>query len=171
MRVELGGMTVGFDDRGRGTPLLLVHAFPLDRRMWEALAHGLAHEARVVTIDVRGMGESEGTGTVEEFADHAATDLAHAIASFQSAVGIAGALAALRDRPDSTDRLAEIKVPATVIVGSEDHLTPPDEARKLAAAIPGAELVEISGAGHAANLDAPEAFLEAVRGLLRRVKA
>jgi 3-oxoadipate enol-lactonase len=72
--------------------------------------------------------------------------------------GVARALEAMRARPDSTPRLGEIRVPVLVVVGEEDTLTPPSEARKIADAVPGARLVVLSGAGHLANLEAPEAF-------------
>jgi pimeloyl-ACP methyl ester carboxylesterase len=54
------------------------------------------------------------------------------LASAQKPAGIIAALKALRDRPDATASLANIKVPALVIVGHDDSLTPPDVARRLA---------------------------------------
>ncbi|MBL8056365.1 MAG: alpha/beta fold hydrolase, partial [Anaerolineales bacterium] len=76
--------------------------------------------------------------------------------------GIVSALAALRDRPDSTPRLAEITVPTLVIHGTDDQLIPPAEAEKMAAGIPGAALRLIAGAGHLLNLEQPAAFNAAV---------
>lgn len=58
------------------------------------------------------------------------------------------------DFPD----FASIAVPTLVIVGSEDRIAPPAAARAIAAAIPGAGLVEIDGAGHISNIEAPDAF-------------
>src|SRR5262245_19020028 len=46
---------------GRGTvgpPLLLVHGFPLDHRMWRGQIDGLAGAARVVAPDLPGFGET-----------------------------------------------------------------------------------------------------------------
>lgn len=57
---------------------------------------------------------------------------------------------------------ASIAVPVLVIVGGEDRVAPPAVARAMAAAIPGARLVEIAGAGHLSNLEAPEAFSAAL---------
>ena len=86
-----------------------------------------------------------------------------------SVPGIAGALAAMRDRPDSTDLLATIDVPTLVVAGSEDELIPPSVAKDMTAAIPSAAVTVISGAGHIPSLEAPTAvsrviaeFLEAV---------
>lgn len=87
--------------------------------------------------------------------------------SAQSTGAIAGALRALRDCPDSTPSLAGIRVPTLVLVGSEDALTPPALSHALAAAIPGAKLETIAGAGHLSHLEQPDAFNAALRGFLR----
>jgi 3-oxoadipate enol-lactonase len=70
--------------------------------------------------------------------------------------GIAGALAAMRDRVDSTGLLATLDdVPTMVVVGEEDAMTPVDLARAMASAAPGARLEVISGAGHLPPMEAP----------------
>jgi pimeloyl-ACP methyl ester carboxylesterase len=63
--------------------------------------------------------------------------------------------------------LPEIRVPALVLVGSQDEpfLAASDY---MTHKIPGAEKVVIEGAGHAANLDQPDAFNAALRTFLRR---
>jgi pimeloyl-ACP methyl ester carboxylesterase len=66
------------------------------------------------------------------------------------------ALAAMRDRPDRSGDLASIKVPALVVVGDADAITPPDVAEKMAQAIPGAKLEVIRGAGHMSPMEQPE---------------
>ncbi len=64
----------------------------------------------------------------------------------------------LTQRDDRVMRLLpEIKVPSLVIVGSEDKPFL-NAADYMAAKIPGARKVVISGAGHAANIDQPETF-------------
>ncbi len=80
--------------------------------------------------------------------------------------GIAAALRAMAIRPDSTPQLASITVPTLIIVGAEDALTPPAEARAMHAAISGSRLIEIPGAGHLTNLEQPEAFNVAIRGFV-----
>ncbi len=77
MIARLHGVEIGWDDWGRGAPLLLFHAFPLDRRMWEAVARRVEHKVRVIAIDFRGLGESEGMGSIEEAADDGARLLDH----------------------------------------------------------------------------------------------
>lgn len=59
--------------------------------------------------------------------------------------------------------LAAIKVPVQIIVGAEDKLTPPAVSRKMAAAIPGARLLELENAGHLSNIEAPDAFNACIR--------
>jgi 3-oxoadipate enol-lactonase len=49
--------TLAFDDRGTGLPLVLLHAFPLDRRMFAPQA-ALADQFRIITPDFPGFGES-----------------------------------------------------------------------------------------------------------------
>jgi 3-oxoadipate enol-lactonase len=51
-------MVLARDERGEGPVLLLLHAFPLDRRLWEAQLEGLADRRRVVAVDLRGAGRS-----------------------------------------------------------------------------------------------------------------
>jgi pimeloyl-ACP methyl ester carboxylesterase len=80
--------------------------------------------------------------------------------------GIALALRAMAQRPDSSDLLPTISAPTLVIVGADDALTPPDEARRMQAAIPGSQLTVIPGAGHIANMEQPEAFSQALAGFL-----
>ena len=80
--------------------------------------------------------------------------------------GMVGALAAMRDREDSGPLLPKLKVPTLVIHGEEDQLIPVAEAKAMAAAIPGAELVIVPGAGHLPNLEQADAFNESVRDFL-----
>jgi pimeloyl-ACP methyl ester carboxylesterase len=71
-------------------------------------------------------------------------------------------LAAMRDRPDSTGFLLEIAIPTLVVVGEEDALTPPADSETMAAAIPGARLVKVAGAGHLSPMERPKAVAEAL---------
>ncbi len=73
--------------------------------------------------------------------------------------GIIGALAAMRDRPDSTDILPGLTgLPTLIVVGAEDVITPPGDSEAMAKAIPGARLAVVPGAGHLAPLEQPEEF-------------
>jgi 3-oxoadipate enol-lactonase len=72
--------------------------------------------------------------------------------------GVIGALKAMIDRPDSTPTLPTITVPTLVIVGEEDVLTPPKDARAMHEKIAGSRLELIRGAGHLSNVERPAAF-------------
>jgi pimeloyl-ACP methyl ester carboxylesterase len=263
MAQPVDGAGIAYDDEGRGHAILLFHAFPLARWMWEAQARALAPSFRVVRMDARGFGESapsEGALTMDAIADDGArlldrlgiegavvggcsmggyaalafarrhpgrlvglylqdtkappdTDEARAsrkalaarvLAEGASAAAesmlprllgetthrdrptvvarvrerilgarpeaIAAALGGLGAREDSRPTLRTIRVPTLVVVGEEDALTPPVEAEAMAAAIAGARLVRVPGAGHLANLEAPAAVNEALAAFLASLR-
>lgn len=87
----------------------------------------------------------------------------------QSTQAIRGAALRMMDRPDSFATLATLNVPALVIVGDEDSITPVEESKKMVAALPMAELVVVPRAGHLANLETPDAFNTALAGFLSRL--
>jgi len=84
-------------------------------------------------------------------------------------VGVCTAARAILSRRSTTSVLSGIKVPALVLVGADDALTPPDCARSLAQAIPGAELAVIPEAGHLSSLENPREFNRLLLDFLRRV--
>lgn len=85
-----------------------------------------------------------------------------------SPAGFRGALDAMIRRPDSTPDLATIDVPTLVVVGEQDAPSPPDVARAMHAAVPGADLAVVPGAGHLSNLEAPAAFNAALADFVGR---
>ena len=70
------------------------------------------------------------------------------------------------DAFDIRDRLGEIQVPALVIGGSEDQMTPPKYADYLEAHLRRARRVRIEGAGHMVHAERPREVNEAIRGFL-----
>ena len=72
--------------------------------------------------------------------------------------GCCEALATFDVRP----RLGAITAPTLVVTGEADPVAPPESGAELAAAIPGATHVVISGAAHIANVEHPDAFTEAL---------
>jgi pimeloyl-ACP methyl ester carboxylesterase len=80
--------------------------------------------------------------------------------------GIAAAQRGMAERPDATASLAQIDVPTLVIVGAEDQLTGPDEARTIAEAVRDARLVQVPGAGQLVNLEQPGPVNEALLDFL-----
>ncbi len=72
-------------------------------------------------------------------------------------------------RDDLLFRLPQIRVPTLVVVGEEDRPLPVWKSRRIADAIPGAELVVIPRAGHLASIENPEPVTEAVTRFLARL--
>jgi pimeloyl-ACP methyl ester carboxylesterase len=76
---------------------------------------------------------------------------------------IAGALAAMRDRPDSTPMLERISC-ATLVIGSdEDVLIPLVEVERMQRGIPRSRLVVLRDVGHLSSLEAPDQFSQALK--------
>lgn len=84
------------------------------------------------------------------------------------AAAVAWAQRAMARRPDSTATLREVGVPALVVVGDEDALSPVAAAQQMADALPKADLVTIPGAGHLSPVERPDAFAAAVLDWLPR---
>jgi pimeloyl-ACP methyl ester carboxylesterase len=80
---------------------------------------------------------------------------ARAIAAEQPITNLVATLQALGSRPDSRETASSLDVPALVIVGEKDVLTPPSEADELAELLPSAQLVRLPGAGHLTPLEQP----------------
>lgn len=250
-RFELvNGISLHYYDEGQGEPMLLIHGFPLSSELFQPQRAALLGRYRVITPDLRGMGQSDSTPaqtdySIDAYADDLAALLDHlgigqaivagmsmggyvlfsllrrhpnrvrgiilidtkagadteegkagrfnmieqarnegtgAIANamlpkmlteqtrneqpelvqfmrdMMAATpvdGIVGALYALANRIDSTPMLPTINVPALVLVGSDDPLTPPAVAQEMHSQIPKSQLVVIEGAAHAASIERP----------------
>jgi len=239
-------------------PLVLLHAFPLDARMWNAVREPLASHLRVITPDQRGLGrsplpesdreprlddaardvialldrldldrvvlggcsmggylamavlrlapervgglvfidtkatadtpeaaqtrldvavrvEQEGTAgwlaeanlpnllaesTREQRPD--VVETVREIIESQPLAGISWTALALRTRPDSLELLRDAGLPALVVVGDEDPITPVEAASAMVEAMPGATLVVLPGAGHLTPLEDPAGVVEAI---------
>ncbi|MFI5142521.1 MAG: alpha/beta fold hydrolase [Thermoanaerobaculales bacterium] len=81
---------------------------------------------------------------------------------------LAGCLAGMRDRPDSSALLASLDIPALVLVGAEDALTPPECAQAMAAKLPLAEMVVVPLAGHTPSVERPIPTAEVLMAFLRK---
>jgi pimeloyl-ACP methyl ester carboxylesterase len=80
-KVSLDGVTIAYEDDGRGDPLVLVHGHPFDRSMWRPQIERFSRTGRrVIAPDLRGYGESTVVGgktTLETFAWDIRTLLDH----------------------------------------------------------------------------------------------
>jgi pimeloyl-ACP methyl ester carboxylesterase len=80
---------------------------------------------------------------------------------------LTGALRAMAERPDSSPVLSAIRVPTLIVVGEDDKATPPDNSRRMHAAIAGSQFVLMPEAGHVSNLEQPERFNAALASFLQ----
>jgi proline iminopeptidase len=65
-------------------------------------------------------------------------------------------------------RLGEISAPTLILVGKDDFVCPPSQAKIMHEGIPNSKLVVFERSGHFPYIEEPEAFFEAVRGWLGR---
>ncbi len=73
-------------------------------------------------------------------------------------------------RPLGLDqRLDELSVPVLVITGDDDRIVPTEQSVRLAAEIPGAQLVVIPNCGHVPQEECPAQFLDAVNSFLAQL--
>ena len=75
--LEARGVEIAWSERGRGSPVLLIHETAATQAVWRPLAEALARELRAITYDRRGWGESNEPDdyrrtTIEEQSEDAA---------------------------------------------------------------------------------------------------
>jgi pimeloyl-ACP methyl ester carboxylesterase len=80
--------------------------------------------------------------------------------------GAAAAQHGMAARPDVSAWLGSLRVPTLLVVGAHDAISPPDEMRGIAQAIPGASVQVIEGAGHMAPMENPAAVNRAISDFL-----
>jgi len=74
LKIRINDADIAYDDHGIGQPILFLHAFPLNRSMWQGQITALLQERRyrLVALDWRGFGASESNPeltTMEMLAD------------------------------------------------------------------------------------------------------
>jgi YbgC/YbaW family acyl-CoA thioester hydrolase len=98
------------------------------------------------------------------------TELVARVRSMMAGVpvaGIVGALAAMRDRPDSTALLGTLTgLPTLVIAGESDQLIPLADVTRMHDALPDSMLKVIPGAGHLAPMEQPSQVTQALQEFL-----
>ncbi|HSB03504.1 MAG TPA: alpha/beta hydrolase [Anaerolineales bacterium] len=82
-KVDVNGIQLAYDRRGRGTPLVLLHGYPLDHHLWDEVVPLLEGTFDLILPDLRGFGESS---TVDSF--YAMEDFASDIAGLLDQLGI-----------------------------------------------------------------------------------
>jgi pimeloyl-ACP methyl ester carboxylesterase len=124
------------------------------RQGWNDMAERFASSVEKRGLDVLAKASAEVSGAAHRSPDA----LAHA----------ARGMLAQKDS-SVMDTITEIDVPTLVLVGSEDKPFI-GSSEYMAKKIPGAELVVIEGAGHAASIEQPDAFNGALLGFLDRLQ-
>ena len=79
-KVAVNGIDLAYARRGKGTPLVLVHGFPLDSTSWNEVAPLLEDRFDIILPDLRGFGQSttvETPYTMSDMADDLAGLLDH----------------------------------------------------------------------------------------------
>jgi len=85
-------------------------------------------------------------------------------------VAVAWAQRAMAARPDSLADLASLAVPALVVWGVEDGMSPRAEQDLMVDAMRDARLVVVTGSGHLSTVEAPEQVADALVTFLADVK-
>lgn len=252
LRTTLNGLEFAYERRGRGTPLVLIHGYPLDHTIWNPVVPLLEPVFDLILPDLRGFGQSGAVRTRYQLTDMAAdifslleylkieksaiaghsmggyVALAFArchplrvrglglvasqaipdppekkLARFQMAdrvdasgvsevaesmpalltadtnlqttlkqiilrqprEGVAGALRAMADRPDSTMILSNFDFPVAIIHGLADKIMPIERAREVRAELKDASIVEIAGVGHMPMMEASQITANALMTL------
>lgn len=64
---------ISYTEVGQGKPLVLIHAFPTNQRLWKPQQDGLKNKFRIITLDLWGFGKSSPTNgqaiTMTDYAD------------------------------------------------------------------------------------------------------
>jgi abhydrolase domain-containing protein 14 len=162
--------------------VVFLHGGAYDASVWselDLLDEVAAVGHRAVAIDLPGKGESSGERSPEWLEGALdALGITRAVLVSPSASGPV-ALGLLSEEPERFAGFVPVapvgggdfewaggQAPETVVVLGEHDTGFAEPTRDLAAEIPGAELVVIPAAGHAAYEDDPSAFMEAIRTLL-----
>lgn len=77
------GVELAFDRRGKGTPLVLIHGYPLDHSIWGDVVPLLENDFDLILLDMRGFG---GSAAIEP--PYSMTDIAADLAAILDSLGI-----------------------------------------------------------------------------------
>jgi len=116
-------------------------------------------------VEQNGIGSIVEAMTTKFTSDPALQAFARASMEKQKPAAFVGGLKAMAERADSTSLLPSFNFPVVLIHGDADILIPIDRAREVKAAVPGALLVEINGAGHMPMMEAREQTAQALKHL------
>lgn len=177
-RAHVGGLSMGgvISQRFALDNAARVHSMILVSTSSEIAERGRANWQRLAEkIEQRGFG-SGARDASRAFAPSFA-------ASHPDIVAAAGAQTARNDPPayaaaaramsdyDWTAELADLRVPALILQGLADQLTPPGGSVKMHRALPASRLLMLPDTGHSLSIEQPERFVAAVLGFTGAVDA
>ncbi len=59
IKTKINGISIAYERRGKGVPLVLLHGYPLDHSIWEPILPLLENDFDLILPDLRGFGESD----------------------------------------------------------------------------------------------------------------
>lgn len=74
-KVNVDGINIAYERKGKGQPLILIHGYPLDHTIWNGVVTSLSDEFDLIVPDLRGFGESDVMEADDSIIDYA-TDMA-----------------------------------------------------------------------------------------------
>ncbi|MCB0725487.1 MAG: alpha/beta fold hydrolase [Ignavibacteriae bacterium] len=89
--------------------------------------------------------------------------------SWQTVEGVCGALICLATRTNTLDELRNLDVPALILVGEDDVLTPIPFSERMRDALVNSELKIIPNSGHLANMENPQEFNKSIETFLAKI--
>lgn len=75
-KVNVNGIELAYARRGKGTPLVLLHGYPLDHHIWDEVVPLLQDKFDLILPDLRGFGKSSTTVDTPYAMDDFASDIA-----------------------------------------------------------------------------------------------
>ena len=78
--IRVDDIQLAYEDTGLGQPVVLLHGYPFNRSLWTEQVSALSNSYRVITPDLRGLGESDsrpGAATMDRMAQDVAELLDH----------------------------------------------------------------------------------------------
>ena len=70
-KVNIDGVNLSYARRGEGTPLVLIHGYPLDHSIWAEVAPLLEHDFDLIIPNLRGFGDSDVMEADDSIIDYA----------------------------------------------------------------------------------------------------
>jgi len=124
-KVNVNGIELAYARHGKGTPLVLLHGFPLDHRIWDEVVPLLENKFDLILPDLRGFGDSTTVDT-----PYTMDDFASDIAGLLDQLGIQKAAIAGHSMGGyvalAFARLFPNRVTGLGLVASQTLADPPD---------------------------------------------